>query len=272
MQKLLSTASKEVLIKSVAQAIPVFFMSCFRLPRGLCEKVTSIIRQFWWGSKQGRRKPAWVSWDVMTRPKNLGGLDFRDLEIFNIALLCRQAWRVLQEPESLSARILKGVYLAATSVLEAELGSNPSQIWRAIIDGRDILCQGIIKRIGNGLSTNIWNDNWIPRSGLMKPFASSVAHPPRLVSELIDATSAAWREELVRHTFLPVDTEAILRIPLCTRPVSEFWAWAKDPRGRFSVHSVYKMIYRIKMGREAWLDESEDTSNMNRERQGWSAC
>ena len=61
MEKLLSAAGKEVLIKSVAQAIPVFSMSCFRLPRGLCENITSIIRQFWWGSKQGRRKPSWVA-------------------------------------------------------------------------------------------------------------------------------------------------------------------------------------------------------------------
>ena len=76
MEKLLSAAGKEVLIKSVAQAIPVYSMACFRLPRGLCDSVTSIFRQFWWGSKQGRRKPAWVSWETMTRPKYMGGLGF----------------------------------------------------------------------------------------------------------------------------------------------------------------------------------------------------
>ena len=53
MQKLLSAAGKEILIKSVAQAIPVFSMACFRLPRGLCDNITSIIRQFWWGSSRG---------------------------------------------------------------------------------------------------------------------------------------------------------------------------------------------------------------------------
>jgi hypothetical protein len=44
MEKLLSYAGKEVLIKAVAQAIPVYSMSCFRLPRGICESVKSMIR------------------------------------------------------------------------------------------------------------------------------------------------------------------------------------------------------------------------------------
>ena len=69
MEKLLSASSKEVLIKAVAQAIPVYSMSCFRLPRGLCDSISAIIRQFWWGSKQGKRKPNWVAWDTMIQPK-----------------------------------------------------------------------------------------------------------------------------------------------------------------------------------------------------------
>lgn len=35
-EKTLSFTSKEVLIKSVAQAVPVCLMSCFKIPRGLC--------------------------------------------------------------------------------------------------------------------------------------------------------------------------------------------------------------------------------------------
>ena len=80
----------------------------------------------------------------MTRPKHLGGLGFRDMEIFNLALLARQAWRVLTEPESLSARILKAAYFPETTLLDAELGGRPSQIWRGILDGRDMLRLGII--------------------------------------------------------------------------------------------------------------------------------
>jgi hypothetical protein len=137
MEKILSAAGKEVLIKSVAQAIPVFSMSCFKLPRGLCEHLTSMIKAFWWGSKRGQKKPYWVSWGVMSMPKYMGGLGFRDFEIFNLALLARQAWRILENPTSLSTRILKSVYFPHSEFLEAQLGSHPSQIWRAIIEGWD---------------------------------------------------------------------------------------------------------------------------------------
>lgn len=251
MEKLLSAAGKEVLIKSVAQSIPVYSMACFRLPRGLCESVTSIIRQFWWGSIQGRRKPAWASWDVMTRPKHLGGLGFRDLEIFNLALLSRQAWRLLHHPESLSARILKAVCYSGCSLLEAELGSPPSQIWRAVLDGRDILSHGIIRRIGTGETTKIWTDNWLPRRDFMRPLTSMVAESPVLVSALVDASSSSWREDVVKTVFIPIDAEEILKIPLCTRRIDDFCAWSKDSRGVFLVRSAYRMILHTKLSRES---------------------
>lgn len=69
-------------------------------------------------------------------PKYMGGLGFRDLKIFNLALLSKQSWR---QPDSLGARILKVDYHPTVSLLEVELRSPPSQLWRAILDGRDIL-------------------------------------------------------------------------------------------------------------------------------------
>ena len=89
--------------------------------------------------------------------KKHGGLGFKKFELFNLEMqLARQAWRLLQNPDSLSARILRSVYYPGSTNLEASLGSHPSQIWRAIVEGRDILQQGLIKRIGNGQNTNIW--------------------------------------------------------------------------------------------------------------------
>ena len=89
-EKLLSNAGKEILIKSVAQAIPSYIMSCFKLPDALCDDLVGLVRRFWWGQQENHSKLAWLSWDKMCAPKEEGGTGFRDLKAFNIALLAKQ--------------------------------------------------------------------------------------------------------------------------------------------------------------------------------------
>lgn len=99
--------------------------------------------------------------------------------------------------DSLSSRILKAVYHPNEGILEASLGNHPSQIWRAVIEGRDMLKQGLIKRIGNGQNTDIWNCNWIPRPENMRPIVSLVQNPPQLVGELLDVSNTRWNTGLI---------------------------------------------------------------------------
>ena len=61
------------------------------------------------------------------------GLGFRDIELFNFTLLAQQGWRILHNPETLRARILRAVYFPEGHFLEAELGTHHSHIWRTII-------------------------------------------------------------------------------------------------------------------------------------------
>jgi hypothetical protein len=182
----------------------------------------------------------------------MGGIGFKDLELFNLCILARQSWRILQQPNSLSAQILKASYFPCSSILEAELGSHPSQIWRSILDGREVMVQGLIMGIGDGTTTNIWLDNWMPHDNMLRPIVSLKPNPPQLVSGLIDETQATWREEVIREFFLPMDAAAILSIPLSTRRQHVFRAWHYDHNGMFSVKSAYRMLMVTKMHREIY--------------------
>ena len=55
-EKLLSRDGKEILIKAIAQAVSTYTMSCFKLLDSICEELTSMVRNFWWGQKVDERK------------------------------------------------------------------------------------------------------------------------------------------------------------------------------------------------------------------------
>ena len=84
--KLLSQASREVLIKSVIQAIPTYTMECFKILLGLCNEIEAMIKKFWWGQRGDQRKIHWIKWKDLTKSKVVGGMGFRDLAMFNDSL------------------------------------------------------------------------------------------------------------------------------------------------------------------------------------------
>ena len=124
-----SSWGKEVLLKSIAMALPVYAMSCFHLTKHHCQKIMSAMPDYQWNESGDKKKIHWISWNKLCESKENGCLGFRDIEDFNQALLAKQAWRIYNEPNSLLARIFKGRYFAKTSFLESGKGYRPSYAW-----------------------------------------------------------------------------------------------------------------------------------------------
>lgn len=131
-EKNLSQGEKEVLLKVVALSIPTFTISCFKLMDIFCDDLSKMMMRFWWGQKEEERKIHWVSWDKLCFPKCLRGMGFEDLKLFNLALLAKQRWRILQNKESLVHKIYGARYFPHGDFFEAKLGAKPSFMWRGI--------------------------------------------------------------------------------------------------------------------------------------------
>ncbi|KAL4348123.1 hypothetical protein GQ457_17G009920 [Hibiscus cannabinus] len=111
-KRLLSFGVREIFLKSVAQALPLYIMSCYLLPRTITDRITSSMRRYWWSGKLSERGWPLLAWDKICTPKNAGGLGLRDLRRFNIALLGKQLWQFLVFPDSLVARVFLGQVLS----------------------------------------------------------------------------------------------------------------------------------------------------------------
>lgn len=127
----------------------------------------------------------------MLKPKEEGGLGFRDIHLFNLAMLSKQCWRLWQHPDSLFATVLKAKYFETCSALEARPKTGMSYPWRSILRGLEIVKNGMIWRVGDGVGLNIWSYLWIPRDSsrrLITPRGSNLLSE---VAELIDPYTGA---------------------------------------------------------------------------------
>ncbi|XP_021717912.1 uncharacterized protein LOC110685694 [Chenopodium quinoa] len=145
--KLLSTPGKEVLIKVVAQAIPTYMMSIFKLPDGLIEVIHAMLARFWWGSTDTANKLHWQRWELLCWPKAEGGMGFRDVKVFYQALLAKQTWRLHHNPGTFIHSVLKAKYFKNCDVLAASRGYNPSYVWRSMWGARELLLEGLKWRV-----------------------------------------------------------------------------------------------------------------------------
>ena len=75
----------------------------------------------------------WTSWDNLCRPKAKGGMGYKDLKAFNLALLAKLGWRLSKNSTSLTHRVFKAKYFPDCDFVQATIGKHPSFAWRSIM-------------------------------------------------------------------------------------------------------------------------------------------
>lgn len=257
-EKYMSAGAKDVLIKSVAQALPTYTMGMFKMSDKFCEEYSQLVRNFWWGHDKGERKVHWISWEKLTSPKTFGGMGFRDIKCFNQALLARQAWRLLTMPDSLCARILKAKYYPHGNLLDTAFPSVSSPTWKAIEHGLQLLKDGVIWRIGNGTNIKIWRHRWIPKGDKSVVPRKNNRNRLLYVNELLNPGTKEWNERLVRHVMKEEDATETLRMNLSDAIDEDFPAWQPERTGMFTVKSAYRLAWNLKQPTSASSSSEAD--------------
>ena len=125
----------------------------------------------YWHGLQDEKKVHWMSWSRLCKSKKMGGLGFRNLHAFNLALLAKKSWKLVQKMDSLFYRIYKARYFPNSTFLDAEIGHNPSYVWHSLLSAREVLLAGSKWQAGNGDTIKILSHDWL-------------LHPSRLLGDL----------------------------------------------------------------------------------------
>lgn len=214
-----------------------------------------MLNSFWWGNNEEASKGIkWMRWEKLCIHKGAGGRGFRDLHLFNIALLAKIGWRLISDPSALVCRILKEKYFPNTGFLDAVLGRNPSFTWTSIHAAEDLLRMGVRWKVGDGNNIRVWGSPWLNNDDdfyVRTPVIEGVED--LLVSDLLIPGTRLWDRQLLEQHFIQRDVDAILRTPRSPEGFNDQIIWAMDRKGAYTVKTGYRLTASL-VANNDWIE------------------
>ncbi|XP_058767513.1 uncharacterized protein LOC131641227 [Vicia villosa] len=257
----LSQAGRETMIKSVLQSIPTYIMSLFLIPSSLIDEIEKMMNSFWWGHKRDRAKGIhWLSWDRLSMPKVDGGMGFKNLNAFNLAMLSKQAWRLTTNTDSLVSRLYKARYFPNSDYLSSNIGHNPSYVWRSIWSSKFVIKGGLKWSIRSGENISVWDHYWLADgSSLSNPWPNNMVVDNLKVSDLMTHNGKDWNHGLINALVGEESAHKIQNTPLFTAVHKDKLLWKHESNGKLSVRSAYRYC----------INDAIDTSHL-RIKESWN--
>lgn len=263
----LSLGGRVVLTKAVLTSIPIYYLSFFKLPKFVLNRLKSIQCQFLWvGLLGGKKRVAWVKWEEICKSKECGGLGIKDIEGFNEALLGKWLWRLLENRDALWSKVLfskYGNFLEA--VFQCRGGKTWDKSWSSwwrdlvrLLGCREWFWEGLFRVVGNGSSTNFWTMNWLgsglrlcelfPRLYSLELVKDSKISDRVRVEEGVVVGAWAWRRRLFAwEEDLLADLLILLNRYNFNGRTEDKWLWKFAKDGNYSVRDGYNQVMREKV-------------------------
>ncbi|XP_026384551.1 uncharacterized protein LOC113280112 [Papaver somniferum] len=237
----LNPAGREVIIKFVTSTASIYQMNCFRIPKQTFQDMNNLQRDFFWGKNLEHHTGFYPkAWTAICKPKDLGGLGFMNMELFNSSMITKIGWRLEQDKDSLWYKLMNAKYLLGRNVLNmnTKAKDGDSWIWKGVLEGIQNIQHHCTWRIGNGNKIKIWEDLWIPNSTdkLTKPanFPTDI----QLLAHLM-TYQKEWNFQLIQQIFSPGTAQVISDLFIHSKE-EDSMHWKLNSTGKFSVKALYK--------------------------------
>ncbi|XP_039011227.1 uncharacterized protein LOC120140301 [Hibiscus syriacus] len=175
----LSMAERVVLVKLVLSSLPILYLSIFKLPLKVNQKLNSIMARFLWGEEQAKKRIHWINWNMVCQPYDKGGLGILDVRLVNRVLLGKWVWKYANEKEAQWKKLLYCKLNVSNLSLSICNVVSPidSWIWRGILNNYEkedqigeCLRSNSKIQVGNDKSIEFWNNVWVNGSSLKSQF------------------------------------------------------------------------------------------------------
>ncbi|XP_016669954.1 uncharacterized protein [Gossypium hirsutum] len=204
------------------------------------EEIQSMMHRVWWGGREQNRGWNILAWGRMCYPKGIGGLGFRDLWLFNVALLGRQVWRLIHCTDTLCYRVLSSKYFLDGDVFHPKSLDKSYFMWQSIAKAARVLYEGFDWNIGNMRNINIWTDNWgfegLPSSSIRIKRRMA---PENKVCELLNESKDGWNENRILELYGESLRDQICKLTILHNGHDDQQMWFHNPNGFFSSKSAY---------------------------------
>ncbi|MBA0787677.1 hypothetical protein Gotri_026381 [Gossypium trilobum] len=248
-KRLLSFGGKEVFIKAVLQSIPKYALSIFLAPKGVINDIQAKLSKTWWSRKDKGRFWTMIPWKTLCKPKGMGGLGIRDVRLFNLALLGRQVWGLINNKDSLCFKVLSSKYFPGGNISKAKKVDKASFTWSSIAAAAEALKDGFGWQVGNGDMINIWVNNWGMEGLNGDAIRSDSLNPNEMsVKDLWLADRRSWNVNKVKNVYRQDWSDKICNVPIGDEGQGDKIIWFHNPHGCFTSKSAYSWLLLKEMG------------------------
>ncbi|XP_012461469.1 uncharacterized protein LOC105781472 [Gossypium raimondii] len=182
------------------------------------EEMQSKIYRVWWTCKDKGRGWAMLAWDKVCFPKGMGGLGFRDLRLFNLALTIK---------DTLCYHVLSSKYFPGGGLIHPKKVDKPFYTRTSIATAAKALENGFGWQVGDRNNIDICKENWGFEGLNGDSLCCTILNfHKRKVHDLWVNNRTSWNKNRVHEIYGCIMRDRICNLPILSNGPNDSMVWS----------------------------------------------